>query len=217
MISRFTDSVTNSTIFLFGGIKGLIRDGDELRNLLIKTEPSTILIGISPEELKGLSEFLKDPFELTLSDYEMIYGVVLSSYGEVMTPSPIFTEALQYGEKHSTRMIALDMDEDKFGESFTNEIGAWSMIRHSVRKRRLMKKQFTGETPEEFVDQWNDNIEKIDGFRRIEQKRLEEMEHNLSESMKTLVDQTAVVVIEYEKYRSMHRYLESMGLKVHDS
>ncbi|MFG1520188.1 MAG: hypothetical protein AAE977_06945 [Thermoplasmataceae archaeon] len=217
MISRFTDSNTNSTIYLFGGIKGLIRDGDELRNLLIKTEPTTILIGISPEELKGLSEFLKDPFELTLSDYEMIYGVILSSYGEVMTPAPIFTEALLYGEQHNVKMIALDMDEDKFGENFMNEIGTWSMIRHSVRKRRLMKKQFTGETAEEFVQQWNDNIEKIDGFRRIEQKRLDEMKHNFEQSMKSLVDQTAVVVIEYEKYMGMHQYMELLGLKPHNS
>ena len=217
MISVFTDPKSNATIYLFGGIKGLIRDGDDLRNLLIRVEPSTILIGISPEELRGLSEFLKDPFELSLSDYEMIYGIVLSSYGEVMTPAPIFTEALLYGEKHNIRMIALDMDEDKFGDNFTREIGTWSMIRHSVRKRRLMKKQFTGETAEEFVQQWNDNIERIDGFRRIEQKRLEEMEINFAESMKTMSNQTVVVVVEYEKYPGMHQYLESMGLTAHES
>jgi hypothetical protein len=134
-----------------------------------------------------------------------------------MTPAPIFTEALLYGEQHNVKMIALDMDEEKFGENFTNEIGTWSMIRHSVRKRRLMKKQFTGETAEEFVQQWNDNIEKIDGFRRIEQKRLDEMKHNFEQSMKSLVDQTAVVVIEYEKYMGMHQYMELLGLKPHDS
>ena len=45
---------------------------------------------ISPEQVDGMKEFIEDPFEMNLSDYEILYGINLSNYGEVMTPSPVY-------------------------------------------------------------------------------------------------------------------------------
>ncbi|MCL4329751.1 MAG: hypothetical protein M1533_01960 [Candidatus Thermoplasmatota archaeon] len=208
MIREF-DLPEQNRVILFGGIKGLIRDGDELRNLLLREEPEEILIGISPEELTGLQEFVKEPFEMGLSEYEMMYGVLLSIYGEVMTPPPIYTEAVIYAGERNTAIYALDIEETEFGDIYTNQIGVWDMIRHSVRKRRLMKKEFRADTPEGFVDKWNQYIERIKGFRAIEQARLESMQKNLLSRVRSSGDRKFVVVVEYEKFSGMADFLNS--------
>ncbi len=199
-------------VILFGGIKGLIRDGDELRNLLLREEPGEILIGISPEELKGLQEFVKEPFEMGLSEYETMYGVLLSIYGGVMTPPPIYTEAVIYAGDRNIPIHALDMEESDFGDVYTSQIGTWDMIRHSVRKRRLMKREFSADTPEGFVDKWNQYIERIKGFKAIESARLQTMQQGLLSIVSDSSKKKFVVVVEYEKFRGMADFIVSQAM-----
>ena len=85
-------------IWLFGGIKGLVRDGEILSDDLTKLKPEVVLITLSNEHILGLRDFLQRPYEIELSDYEIIYGVRLSMYGEVMTPPPVYIEALKYSD-----------------------------------------------------------------------------------------------------------------------
>ncbi len=53
----------NDYFYIFGGIKGLIRDGDELKRQLYFVKPEIMMITISPEEVKGIKYLLRIPLK----------------------------------------------------------------------------------------------------------------------------------------------------------
>lgn len=210
MTSEYTYTINGSKITLFGGIKGLITEGQELRRNLIINRPDAILISISEEQVDGLSKFMKDPFEMILSDYEIIYGAHLSVYGEVMTPPPIYTESVKYAEDNDIPIVGLDMNEKEFSGLYSEKVGTLSLVRHSIRKRRLVKKEFRDRTPEEFVKSWEERVNNIKALKEIDRIRVETME---SEMKKVLLESewsNVFIVVDYEFYDHFNSFLKAM-------
>lgn len=213
MISCLSKESSDKNIWFFGGIKGLVRDGNILKEELEKAQPKLILISISPEEVSGLREFLKDPFEMNLSDYEIMYGVHLSLYGEVMTPSPIYVETLQYADRNGIEIQGLDMNEEEYQELYTGKMKTFDVVRHSARKRRLLKKEFKDETAEGFVDSWTKMINKVKGLRLIDEERLKHIEDNLVRTLESTGSRDIFIVVEYEFYREILEFLNENGYR----
>ena len=67
-----------TSILMFGGVKGLIRDGEDLKETLQRFRPDVVCVSIPEESIDSLEKFMEDPYELSLSDYEIIYGTILS-------------------------------------------------------------------------------------------------------------------------------------------
>lgn len=214
MMSRLSQKGSDRALLLFGGIKGLVRDGAKLREELEKAKPDLILISISHEQVSGLREFLKNPFEMNLSDYEIMYGVHLSLYGEVMTPSPIYVETLQYADNNNVEMRGLDMNEMDYQELYTATMKTSDVIRHSVRKKRMLKKEFKDKTPEGFVDSWTKTINKVRGLRIIDEKRIEYIEGELIRNLDSTISKNVFVVVEYEFYKDIFEFLKNRGFSV---
>lgn len=59
-------------LLVFGGVKGLISEGDRLQDKLQAFRPDLILVSIPEESIEALEKFMEDPYEITLSDYEQI-------------------------------------------------------------------------------------------------------------------------------------------------
>ena len=211
MLARLREKSSNRTVLIFGGIKGFVRDGNDLKTQLEEAKPDLILISISQEQVKGLREFLKNPFEMNLSDYEVMYGVHLSLYGEVMTPPPIYVETLQYADRYNIEVKGLDMSEDEYQELYTGNMKTFDVVRHSVRKRRLLKKDFRASTPEGFVDAWTKNINRVKGLRKIDEARLEYIRNDLLKELEKTTSSNIFVVLEYEFYKDILDYLKNNG------
>lgn len=205
-------SFNESTVTIFGGIKGLITEGEELRKSLLAVRPDAILVTISPEQVEGLSRFMKEPFEMILSDYEIIYGAHLSIYGDVMTPPPIYTESIKYSEENDVRLIGLDLDEEDFSSLYSNKVGTMDLVRHSIRKRRLIKKEFGDKSPEEFVKLWEERVNKIKSLRVIDEIRIESMELSFKELFSEHRWKRPFIVTDYEFYHRFRDFLKSMGV-----
>lgn len=103
------------------GIKGLVSDGNAVKEKLDSFKPEVIMMGISPEEVEGLKNFVDDPFEIDMSDYELIYGTLLSQFGPVEVPPPIFTQTIIYAKENNIPVIGLDVDEETFGTRYEEE------------------------------------------------------------------------------------------------
>lgn len=114
--------------YLFVGIKGLIRDGNSLRDALRVHTPDQISVSLSPEEVEGMKAFLDDPFEMNLSDFEIVYGLRLSVYGEIMTPSPCYIEIIKYAKENSIPVEALDLNEYDFSRAYTQHVKTFTLI-----------------------------------------------------------------------------------------
>lgn len=209
MKTELIDKSTGKKIWVFGGIKGLVRDGEDFKDFVNKIIPDVIFVSISEEEISGLRNFLKNPFEMNLSDYEIIYGAKLSVYGEVMTPSPVYVESLKYADENNIPILALDMNEKEYSDLYTKSVKPRDLIIHSLRKRRILKSKITQETPEEFVLSWTEQINKIKSLKRVDNERLEYMKKNLQKYLDNEDYKKPLVVIDYEFYNEIVDFLIS--------
>ncbi|MEM0132278.1 hypothetical protein [Acidiplasma sp.] len=198
----------NDNFYIFGGIKGLIRDGDELKRQLYFVKPEIMMITISPEEVKGIKYFIENPFEMTLSDYEIIYGVNLSKYGEVMTPSPVYIEAARYSIDNNIELIGLDMNEDEYQRAYSRDVKTLDLIRHSIRKKRISRTAFNNKTPEEYVDEWNKMVD-INGFKKLNEERLVYIEKRINEILNEKNNELKMCISDYDFYKDLVKYFKN--------
>ncbi|SMD30551.1 hypothetical protein [Picrophilus oshimae] len=196
------DYIRNN-VLLFAGIKGLIEDGNELRKDLLFFRPEIIYITLSKEEIDGLRYFIKNPFEMTLSDYEILYGVNLSRYGEVMTPPPTYIEAVKYADENDIEIEPLDMNEELYEREYSNSIKTFDLIMHSLRKRRIKNKIFRADSAEEFVDLWNSYVD-LHGFKRLYMKRLDYIRTGIDNALKNS-DKRIMIIIDYDFYKDIKK------------
>ncbi len=198
-------------VLLIGGIKGLISDGDELKDKLYEFIPQIMLIGISPGEVEGLTKFIKDPFELDLNDYEIIYGTLLSRFGEVMVPPPIYIEAIRYSVSREIPAKGVDADEDDFGSKYSETFTTGNMVSYIMRKKRIMKKSFNEDNPEDFVLSWKNEMDKNKGNKKMDDFRIETILENIAKEVNDIKDSRIAIIIEYEFYGQTLQKLTELG------
>ncbi|MCL4343221.1 MAG: hypothetical protein M1267_05165 [Candidatus Thermoplasmatota archaeon] len=197
-MKRVALTINGNSILLIGGVRGLVSEGEEIDSILKDFDPEIVAISMSPEEMEGLKHFLDEPFRVGLSDYDIIYGYKLAVYGEVMVPPPIFLNAVRYASQNGKRLVSLDLPESEFSTSYTRNIGTISLIRHSLRKTRLRKKFFPDPDPDQFTISWQNEIEKIKGFRELQQSRIDAIAVSLNDLFGSCKDQRIAVIVERE-------------------
>ncbi|MEM3676135.1 MAG: hypothetical protein QXV22_03660 [Thermoplasmataceae archaeon] len=195
------------------GIKGLVSQGEVVSEILRKTDPHILFVSISQEQVDGLSQFLREPFEMNLSDYEIIYGVRLSKYGEVMTPPPIYTEAVKFSEERGVPIIGLDMNEAEYSDSYQKNVGAFSLIRHSLRKRSMLRKDYKDSDPYSFVDAWGRQMDRVKALKNVDLERARYMA-SVFEQKVSEIDGEAFMIFDYELWPKFKHSLQNLGYHV---
>ena len=198
--------------YLFTGIKGLISDGDKLRDALKVHTPDQLSVSLSPEEVEGMKAFLDDPFEMNLSDFEIVYGLRLSVYGEVMTPSPCYIEIIKYAKENNLPVDPLDLNEYDFSRTYTKHVKTFTLIRHSMRKKKIMKMDLNDTSAEDFVYKWNAEVNKIKGIGRVEKIRSEYVAQSLLQE--NLKGKRHFTYIDLEFFPDSRDLLEKNGYKL---
>lgn len=211
MITTLENKDFEGNLVVFSGVKGLVSHGNDLKRFLETRKPEILLISISPEEVKGLAEFMKSPFEMNLSDYEVIYGVRLSKYGEVMTPPPIYTEALSYTTRNGARAVGIDMPQEQFDELYTNSMKSRHLIRHSLRKKRVLNKEYGDTNEYEFAEAWIRRINAVKGLAAIDAQRAFHMSTKIIEFVEKEYNPDHAIIIDYEFFRPVMENLRMTG------
>ncbi len=197
-----------SEILVFGGIKGLISEGTQLQEELQNFRPDLILVSIPEESITALEKFMEEPYEITLSDYELIYGTVLSEYGEVMVPPPIYMEPIKYARHFGIEIHGIDMEEEEYSRVYTENVHAFDLIRHSVRKRLIMRHSFKSSNAEQFVEEWTTIVNKVPGLGKVEEERLASIEKAAIAYLKDEKAKRVAIVLDYEFYKDFVGYLK---------
>lgn len=188
-------------------IKGLVSEGEKVKNQLYEYIPQLIYIGISPEELEGLRKFIENPFTVPMGDYEVIYGTILSKFGEVEIPPPIYTQAVKYGINRNVPMKGIDLDEDSFGGIYGDNFRIRDLVRYIRKKRRMMRREFNLNSPEEFVIDWKNEIETNPGIRKMEESRSAQICNEIKKAAQEDKEVRRIAVIEYELKNDVERSL----------
>ena len=178
------------TIYLLGTIKGLTVERQTVAKAFKRYKPDVIALSVSEEDLVGLESVVKGKTkEVGLSRYEEVYARKLAAiakddpdkYGEVQVPPPALVEGFELGRDNNVPVVAFDMDENLFTDSFVENITTTQLIWHSVRFNRVRKRKFKAKTPEEFVIEWDQVLTKLKGFKNLENKREDFMAKRLLE------------------------------------
>ncbi len=204
MISRIRKfEISGKKLLFVGIIKGLVSERDLLRTLVDEFEPELLLIGISPEELKGMREYLKKPFEIHPDDYEVIYALKLKKFGEVGIPVPAYLEAFAISRKSDIEMIPLDIPEEEYSDLYLRKVEFYHIFLANRRKKKLAKKDFEAKSPEEFVLLWDREVNKITPFKEIEEEREKYMGKKIKEILQTREEKRLLVILELERLQGV--------------
>ena len=177
-------------------IRGLLSEGDKVREAVMGATPQAIAVSISKEELAGLKNMDED-LEYDMSEVETLYSDVLSGFGEVTLPPPCFSVALEMSEELDVPVLPIDMNEELFSDRYCELIGGMELVKESFFTHHLAKKKFNLENAEAFV---LDYERKVNGGRGIQSLNAEREAHMVG-TLKGLAShhQDVLCVIELER------------------
>ncbi|MEM4170771.1 MAG: hypothetical protein QW037_03690 [Thermoplasmata archaeon] len=205
MLNKYVNLELNGKKYIiYGTVRGLLDEENDMEKLYKEFAPDLILVGIPDSELNGLFEYLKEPFMVDLSEYEIIYGIKLQKYGKVKLHVPSYLKAAEISRRENIKIIPIDIPENDFSQLYTKKISTFMLIRHSLRKKRLYKKRFKASTPEEFSILWDKEITKISGFKELENEREKYMAKKIKEN---IIGKKILVVVDYERMEGIISYL----------
>ncbi|HUV24408.1 MAG TPA: hypothetical protein VMW26_03160 [Methanomassiliicoccales archaeon] len=179
-------------------IRGLLSEGDKVREAVMGATPQAIAVSISKEELAGLKNMDED-LEYDMSEVETLYSDVLSGFGEVTLPPPCFSVALEMSEELDVPVLPIDMNEELYSATYCTLVGTVDLIRESLSLKRLRKKLMRCTTPDEFVITWDSLINRSKGFSLLAAEREEHMAGVLKRLSRKYSEVVAVIELERTK------------------
>jgi hypothetical protein len=98
--------------------------------------------------------------------------------------------------KDSVPIIAIDMDEERFSDTFCDSVGGLDLLRESLFAKKAWKKRFDLSSPESFVIDWDRKVNKAGGFKELERAREKHMAEALTDAARSYKRILAVVEVE---------------------
>ena len=181
-------------IALIGAVRGPVKEGEEVLGELRKSNPFKVVLDVSPEELKGLTEHFTTPnFEplALLLDTETTLAEELASFGEVRMPSPAFITAIRWAKENGRELVALDPDEESYTDMYLKHMGYLDLVHLARAEHKLKRSPPKAESPEQLVTYWDEKLHADKGSRKIalERRRLS------AERLKELVAENGAAMI----------------------
>ncbi len=193
-------------VYLLPVIHGLVDESKKVENAFYKIHPECVAIGVAPEDIE-IMEKIKGNEEFEMPLQHQYYLMHLSRYGKVSLPPPDIIAVHEISKKEKVPLHAIDIDDKTYADIFTENVSIFSLMRHSRKIKKLAKKEFSVSTPEEFVYEWDREINSIKSFRKIEEEREKKMAENIVKLCKKY--RSILAVIPLERYEGVVNMLES--------
>lgn len=207
MVTLTTLEIRGKHVTLLGSVKGLVSDGESVKETLDNRGYDILCLSISPGELMGLDEFLAEPVDVPFANpEEEIYAKVLGRFGEVEMPPPCFVKALETARSQNIKVIAIDMDDNEYTNAYCNSVSGLEWVGIDRKARKLQRTVFEAASPEEFVKAWDRKVNGSKGFKKLEKKREENMAKRILEVL-NMEGGRVLVVIELERMEGVEGIL----------
>ena len=199
-------------IFLIGAVRGLISQGELVAEAIKDVQPNIIGLSISTESVQAMAEHLDSNSELPepANFEEEMYIEGLSEFGEVIRPPPCFSEAWKLSEKMSIPIKGLDMDDEHFSTAFCKYINSIEMIRQGRCNKKWARHGYVSKTPQDFVLEWDNVINWLQGYKNLEQARERWMAKGISKLSEK--HEKILAIVEYERFAGVKEELDELGL-----
>ena len=174
-------TVKGSAIYFVDVVRGLKSDADRVKLAIQEIKPDIIAMSVSKEEIEGLRDYIKEPYEVEMSRYEELYSQKLSRFGDVFLPPPCFLAGLEEAENNRLELVGVDMDDETHTTAYCALVSGSELFRHTTRFNLLKLKSFRADTPADFVKVWDRKVNNLYGFRELEKERERFMAKELTE------------------------------------
>jgi hypothetical protein len=161
-------------LVLFGVVRGLVRDAEELTVGLDALAPAAVALGLADEERRALEEhFVGTSSEPLVPLLESEYGEIraLARFGEVRVPQPGFVAALEWARTHGVPAKAVDPDEERYADMFGEHVGYTELLRRTLRERRLLRSPPRAKDADELIERWDGTLNGGRGSRALQSER----------------------------------------------
>lgn len=199
-----------SQIVLIGAIRGLVSEGDKIKNAFERLRPNVIGISISKESIQAMEEHITSEKELPepANLEEEMYIEGMGDFGEVVRPPPCYSEAWKLSSKNNIPIKGLDMNEEHFTAAFCKFVSTIEMVRQGRCEKKWARHAFQAQTPEEFVIEWDNVINWLPGYRALERAR----EEWIAKSICLLAKKydNILVIVELERLAGIKNFLTDM-------
>jgi hypothetical protein len=194
-----------TSIHVLSVIRGLPSEAEAVRRAVDATRPAIVAVSIGPEELEALRTYRGTSVEPENFEEE-IYVAGLSAWEPPVKPPPCFSEAIRSAERRGARLEAIDMDEALYADAYVNCVSALELVFQGRLERRLQKKRFAARTPQDFVLEWDAEVNGSPGFRRLQKRR----EAHIASRLEDLASKgKTLAVIEVERAQGVLSALRS--------
>ena len=182
-------------------IKGLVSEKEKVIEALSKKDYETAGVSWGIEEIEAVRRRDEITGDNETNDIDIIYLYKLKEFGDVDMPDPAFTFVVDEFSKKGVSVIPLDMADQEFAEAYCNEVSTLDFLRENKIVKKMMKKEFTTSSPEEFMMEWDSLINEVKGYRkmnRVKERFVAEQIMDLAKYRKN-----ALVLVEYERYEGI--------------
>lgn len=192
--------VGGSSVFVLPVVRGLPRDGRAVLAAMDRVRPGVVGLSISPEELDALRAYDGKPLAPDNVEEE-VYVAGLGAWEEPVKPAPCFTDAVAAAPKRGVRLEALDLDEDAYTDAYTRCVSTLELLQQGRLENRLGKKRFHARTPEEFVLEWDAEVNRTPGFAALQRER----ERFMADRLRALAGEAprVLAVVEVERAKGV--------------
>ena len=182
-------------------IKGLVSEKEKVIEALSKKDYETAGVSWGIEEIEAVRRRDEITGDNETNDIDIIYLYKLKEFGDVDMPDPAFTYVVDEFSKKGVSVIPLDMADQEFAEAYCNEVSTLDFLRENKIVKKMMKKEFTTSSPEEFMMEWDSLINEVKGYMKM--NKVKEM--FVAEQIKDLAKyrKSALVLVEYERYEGI--------------
>ncbi len=195
---------SDGEFLVVGAVRGLASEVTPLMARLEAFQPDVVGLGISFDELTGLTDHFvgrsSEPLvPLTGAETAEVKG--LSRFGEVRVPNPACIEVLEWARARGTRVEPLDPSDETYATMFTDHISYFELVRRTLRERRLTRAPPAASTAEEFATTWHRSMSGGRGSKSFDAAR----DAALVENARRLSGQARriAIVVDRERYDSV--------------
>mgnify|MGYP001626143468 CR=1 FL=1 len=193
------------TLEIVGIVKGLKNYGEIVEEEIKKGNFKQILISITDEEVEGLRDFLKHPYEIEMDDIEIIYEYHMRNFGETSIPPEAFIKAIEYADNNNLIIRGIDIPSGQYEDLFVENVSIFDIILLSLKKKRLIKRRWNLSDPESFSNDWDKYVNRR-GYLKMERER----EKYMAEAIVKNLNIDTIVIIDVERLNGVTAFLKTL-------
>ena len=191
-----TFQIDGCSVTVLPVIKGLVSEYDRVSDA-ITSDYDCIAVSLGLEEIEIMKTCDRQEWEYDPSNLDSVYAHHLKNFGEVTVPVPAFKAVTDKCASMGIEPMPLDMCDEEFTKMYCDCVTTFDILKENRILKKSMKMQFDLSSPEAFVKQWDDLINKIKGQYAVSLRREEYIANQLRDLAK--YKKNVLAVIEHER------------------